>query len=704
MTQKNNSPIGCRDLKARQIFPPSSFYHNGKGGEILDITKAPFNAKGDGITDDTAAFCAAMKFVRENVEVASSGDRVSCMDRRTHSWIIYVPNGIYLVSNTISQCWPALAMNIRNGWSKVNYLKINSPEHEKTLYKQTAGKVPYLHNNPKLTAFDDNNGSYMRGQYNDAIIYDEVNWAIRIIGESRENTIVKLKDDASGFGAGNAKPVISFYLLERGSNVNIGNFFENITVNTGKNNPGAVGLRWNSSNLGGIRNTAIISEDGKGAVGLLMGCNNATGYFRDIFISGFDTGMKLSAGRETMIALEYATFTKQNKVAVYVGNAGAGAGGDSLSARKILINKTPLAMQCTRAAQVVLLESRINAEKASLLEEDSSLIMRDVLFNRKALPEQHFNVEIAIEDQPLVKPEINLKKWVCVDDFGAVGDGKTDDTPAIQKAMDSGLPVVSFRKPNYVINGTVKIPAHVREIEGAFSNLVRRKSIAFNAPALFEVAEASKSPLLIHRIHSAGGVLVDHAISRPLIMEDIYVIFNHIRSYAVIDGYLYPYAADSKTEIWRGYRNSTPEVRKKVFITNNISPTGDKKDGSIAIKNVDFFGRMINSEHVPGGLYSFSNSNAWIFGFKSENSETAFAARDNTRLEVLGGSFLLFSQLEGPVIYSENSKVSALFYLWHWRIVPEIILRKIKSGKTTEILAKEFTPLKSEDSCIVRVD
>ena len=694
---------GDRNPNLNQRFPEHAFYHNGEGGEILDVTKPPFNAKGDGITDDTVALSSAMRFVREHYEIAASQNDVSCSERKNHNWIIYLPTGTYLVSNTISQGWPALAMNIRNGWKNINYLKVNSPEHEKALYEQMAGKIPYLHNNPQCFAVDDNNGSYMRGQYGDAMVYGEVNWGLRIIGENRKNTIIKLKDNTRGFENEKAKPVVLFYLLERGSNVNIGNFFENITIDTGRNNPGAVGLRWNSSNLGGVRNVAITSGDGTGETGLSMECNNATGYFRDLLISGFDTGMRLSAGRETMVVLEHSTFSGQKKVAIYVGNAGSGAGGDSFSARKLLIRDTPLALHCGRAGQVVLMQSQITAENGICAEIDASLIVRNVLFNGNALPEQRSTVELPVEEQPVVNPEIDLSRWACVDDFGAVGDGKTDDTVAIQRAMDSGRPVITFTKPNYVVDGQVNIPAGVKEIDGTFANIIRRKSAAFDAPALLTVAENSETPLLVHRILSAGGVLVDHAAVRSLVMEDIYVMFNHIHHMASIDGYLFPYGADEKTEIWRGYRNSTPEVRKKVFITNCISSTGDKPDGSLAIQNVDFFGRMVNSEHVSGALYSFFNSTVWILGFKSENSETVFAARKNTRMEILGGSFLLWSKLKGPVIYAEDSDISTFFYLWHWRIVSPIILRKTKSGETGEILAKEFMPLTSEDACVIRI-
>ena len=42
-------------------------------------------------------------------------------------------------------------------------------------------------------------------------------------------------------------------------------------------------------------------------------------------------------------------------------------------------------------------------------------------------------------------------------DFGAVGDGKADDTEAIQQAVDSGIGTIRFPKGIYRINKTIVI-------------------------------------------------------------------------------------------------------------------------------------------------------------------------------------------------------------------------------------------------------
>ena len=719
---------GDRALPVNVVFPENAFYHRDVNCCILNVKEPPFNAKGDGVTDDTKALCDAMRFVRDHLEIITrkNGDR-QCGHRYTRNWLIYLPDGEYLVSNTISQGFPALAMNILNGWNKVNFFPVDSPEHEAELYRLSGNSArPYLHGNPEITAFDDHRGNYMRGQYGMAEVYDECNWAIRIFGQSRQKTIIRLKDQTTGFEDGNAKPVLTYYLLQRGSNINIGNFLENVTINTGKGNPGAVGLQWNNSNFGAIRNVAIRSGDTQGHTGLRMHCNNATGQIQDMRIDGFDRGIDLAAGRETMIAMEYVTLSGQRISALHVGDAGSGAGGDSLSARKIRITDCQNPIQVGVAGQLVLLDSEIAAEKggtAITLDPDAFLLARRVKISGyehslanggKSVSDDLTDyttrpplgggktLELAVKDIPVMLPETDLTKWADVEDFGAKCDGRTDDTAAVQRAMNSGKAKIFFRHPACVINGTVRIPASVREIDFQFAAIQRTEVKQFDAPAFFEVSEESGSPLLIHHCYTAGGVFVDHAVNRPVVMEDISVLFHHARSVATSLWRLFVSPVPQKTEVWRLYRNTSPQGKpKEIFVNNCIGFAPGGKTNNLAVENVRCWARMIDSEHVPGPLYSFRNSEAWIFGFKSENSDTILSATNHSRVEILGGSFLNWSRKKGPtVITDQTSAAMALFYLWHWRVAPAEIVNV--AGRTT-VKQQDISHLKKEDGAVIFV-
>lgn len=675
---------GDRKPAVHCTFPAEAFYHNNRGGCVLDVTQAPFFAKGDGVSDDTEALCAAMTFVREHREVVSRGEKTMCHPRGDRNWIIYLPDGIYSVRNTVSQNWPARAMNILDDWSHINYFQVQSADEEWELYRRSPQGKPCLHCTDELTAIDNNDGCFIRGQYGSGLVYDEINWNIRIFGESRENTVIRLQDNAEGFGPGAQRSVLSFFLLQRGSNINLGNFLENLTIDTGRNNPGAVALRWNSSNWGGIRNVRLCSGDGNGAVALMLDCNNATGYCRDLLLEGFETGIDLSAGRETMLVLEYATIRQMKKLGVHVGDARSGGGADCFNGRLLLVEETPCAMVVGQAGQGILLESSLEIQdKPWQIFGNGFLLWRSLEARGQRLADgctaelqAAANLSwqsLEIREQPLF-PSCVPAERIIVEDFGAIGDGHTDDTAAVQRAMDSGAPVICFSRSNYVINGTVRIPATVREITGLFAGIQRsvRSDHLNDSHAIFTVAETAESPLLIHQIATGGGIFLDHEAERVTVLEDIMVLFNHCRVDAAEDNMLFPSAVPQDAPLWRLYRNSHPEgPRKKLFVTDCLGFAADDGMHDCSIENVAVWGRFLDTEHVET-LYSFRNCQAWVFGFKSENTSTLIRACSNSHVEFLGGTLLEFSRHEEPVLESHDSSLSACFCFWHWQLAPEV--------------------------------
>jgi hypothetical protein len=266
--------------------------------------------------------------------------------------------------------------------------------------------------------------------------------------------------------------------------------------------------------------------------------------------------------------------------------------------------------------------------------------------------------------------------------------------------MDSGKPVVYFPKANYVVNGTVAIPASVREITWLFGGVHRSAEAVADSPALFRVAESSTEPLLMHGAITAGGVLLDHEADRPVVLEDIEVWFHHVRSYARGAGMLFPSGAAQTTPVWRLYRNTRPEGEtKEVFVNNCLFFAADGKEGKYALENVRAWARMVNSEHLPGAQYAFRHSDAWILGFKSENADRLFSANDHARLEVLGGSFLNWAHQEGPMVVSKDSDVSVLCYVWSQ--IPDTVLREEAGGEAKTVPAAQCERIGSAKGAVI---
>ena len=95
----------------------------------------------------------------------------------------------------------------------------------------------------------------------------------KIQGQNRDKTIIKLKDRTASF-ADPAKPKPVIKLCSRnqldGGNMGHWNSLMNLTVDTGKGNPGAVGVDYLASNEGSLRSILVRSGDGAGVMGIDM--------------------------------------------------------------------------------------------------------------------------------------------------------------------------------------------------------------------------------------------------------------------------------------------------------------------------------------------------------------------------------------------------------------------------------------------------
>jgi len=136
--------------------------------------------------------------------------------------------------------------------------------------------------------------------------YDIVNGTVGavLVGESREGTVIRLADGT--WPVDNVditqSPGWETYrdrvVLHGGDcgNTAFGKEMHNFTVNIGKNNAGAIGVNFSTANHGGISDVNIISEDGKGSIGLsLNGGEIGPAYAHSIYVKGFKTGIYASA-------------------------------------------------------------------------------------------------------------------------------------------------------------------------------------------------------------------------------------------------------------------------------------------------------------------------------------------------------------------------------------------------------------------------
>ena len=221
-------PPRLTDNEEPIVFPDDS--------GVVDVTKPPYNAKGDGRSDDSDAIQRAFD------------------DHPSQNRIIYFPDGIYLVSHQIE-----------------------------------FGLSRRFHPDKKIDG------------------RDALHQRLTILqGQSRDKTIIKLADNCPEFQTtGISEPEkdvgrpIGRGVVWTGENVaqHFRNAVRNITIDTGKGNPGASGIQFNASNQGCMHQVKIVSGDGAGAIGCDLGFTGDAGpaVVRHLEVVGFDYGVWVCA-------------------------------------------------------------------------------------------------------------------------------------------------------------------------------------------------------------------------------------------------------------------------------------------------------------------------------------------------------------------------------------------------------------------------
>ncbi|MCM5663883.1 LamG-like jellyroll fold domain-containing protein [Galbibacter mesophilus] len=621
----NVSVIFSQDRKPIRnvIYPEAAFAvfdadtnRLATSGRIIDVTRPPFNAAGDGITDDTEAINAAYTFVAERMEEFGW----QSADSNNGSYQMYFPNGTYLVSNTI------------------------------------------IHNLGNIT---------YTGKETDP---EGVAW-VRFVGQNRDNTIIKLQDNAPGFGAGAQKELISLQKKgvgdREGNNIPAANQISDITIDTGSGNPGAIGVYWMSANTGEMDNVLIKSGDGQGYAGIDMPVFTVQGHYRDITIDGFDYGIASTTRGESNPTYEYITFRNQNIAAVLAED------GSPIFRKAASTNDVPFVIISQDESQIIIIDSQIEGTNSSvpaidLQNEKSQLFIRNTTFSgySASVRKEGENVvsgnveeyvwsdvytlfegfekkslNLPIAESPIMEWESDLSQWANVDEY----PGETD-AERVQNAMNSGKPVVYFPKHEYNINTRITIPASVKFIDFMYSRPSNNTD--------FDIFESSSDMLYIYHINRGSAELIQSA-ARPVVMRN--VTWNNFK--------------------YTGTGTSTMYLES----TAGFGSTVDFCPTPLTI-----YGRSINDENKGTSNFKVFGGTLWTMGFKTESETVAFEVRDGGFAEVLGGfRNEVGKKAEEPFVLNDNSNVSFIGYN-HLSGSGDPIITEIQDGIEQTILRTQL--------------
>ena len=433
-----------------------------------------FGAKGDGKTDDTQAILKALKASGDDMGPAFWQDR-----------LVYLPDGTYRVSDTL------------------------------------------------LKRYSD--GSFASG--------------LSLIGESRDKTIIKLTDKAPGFGdAQHPKAVIftaskiidkknptgggkDYATLGEGNDAYM-NFVENLTVDVGAGNPGAIAVDFLGNNLDAVRNVDLKAPAGSGAIGLSMTRKwPGPSLIANIAIDGFAVGIA-TAQTEYGLTFDHIKLHGQGQAAIRNDQ-------NSLVFRDLVIDGANPVIQNTGDKGFLAIEDgHIEAaDPAALFRNEGYVTLRKValsggeasgvLHGKDWQPGAVPDWITALAEAPAPAKD-TPEHWVSPARFGAIGDPNQDATQALRQAFASGAAVIYLPHGTYAISDGIDIPASVQRIVGMNSTLrvlpKRQPTFLRNTGMLRVPGEGQ--PLIIERLafdntNQGDQLALEQSGARELVLRDI---------------------------------------------------------------------------------------------------------------------------------------------------------------------------------------
>ena len=264
-------------------------------------------------------------------------------------------------------------------------------------------------------------------------------------------------------------------------------------------------------------------------------------------------------------------------------------------------------------------------------------------------PKKKTYVGLPIERQPVYEWNGDESIVAEVDAYGALGDGVTDSTAAIQAALSSGKEYIIFGEGRYLVSSELHIPASVKAMNFMYCDFAI-------TPAFAEEKEK-------------GMFVIDEDSSDPLYMDDGFVFekfygyLRFIRHSAKRDLYV----SDLHVQTGAVYFNTVGGSR---VMMNNVASTmgvfGGKGYGSVPCFRFSdgqkVWIRQFNPERSADNVLVERNCDFWIFGFKTEGpAGKAYNIRGGSRAEIFCGHAIIATDDGTPCIENDESSVFAFF-------------------------------------------
>ncbi len=380
-------------------------------------------------------------------------------------------------------------------------------------------------------------------------------------GQGRDLTTIRVPDGMANF---NGQQDSSKAVIWTGSRPaqRFRNAIRDLTIHTGSENPGAIGIQFNASNQGTIRNVRIVSGDRQGRIGLDLGHTDEIGplLVRNITIEGFDEGIR-TWWPVNSCTFEHITLKNQNKFGwhnyhqmVFIrglhsenqvpaifnrkdswgtvtlvdselrGLPGAEKTSGVLNQRQLYIRNTSITGYGKSIDNADKGRDKGDVKQPGLVTEDTS---------HKNVASQFHNLNgtlpqkrrfLPVKETPEVpwgEPDID---WLNIIDFGADPNGEQDSSAALQAAIDSGAKTVYLPGgSHFFFNQEVRIHGHVERIIGLEGRCRFGDEATWRLVDLDQTRSEDDAPVvIIERCSNESGgqnVTIQHESTRTLIVS-----------------------------------------------------------------------------------------------------------------------------------------------------------------------------------------
>jgi hypothetical protein len=651
---------------AQSPEPKSAIEKLPDAAGFIDVTQAPYNADPSGKTDSTDALQRAFS------DAALRTPGVFTKEKRAVQ-IIYLPSGTYRVSKP---------MVVVSKETVKRYAK-----HQRD-YKKEVAFLP----NPQV----DEDGlprPHLAGYLNGHIM---------LIGESPDTTRIVLADNSPAF-KGKPVPLIRF-LEARKANTAYFNWIKNLSINTGRGNPGAIAVEFICSNIGGMRNVRFVCPDREqpSAIGIDLPVSaGGLGYLTHIEIDGFKKGVSIG-GDHPGFLFEDLHLRNQSEVGIENNNK-------NLTLRKVYSqNRVPALIATTPGAITYLLDSEFTggASTNTAIINAGHLFARNIKTDgynfalksrghsfpggsiREYVTDGTVKLFDAAPDTSLNLPvrETPDHPWPAPDEWSIFDpSAQDDDTAALQALIDNGTEQIFIKgaEKRLHLTGTIHLRGKLKRLHGGWCNMLVRNEGPIGQP--------------LFKFHSgAAGLMIFEAFSNAQHRNTFTTFVNASEKTVVIRDVFMGYGVSS-------YRNTGSG---DLYLENVVTGGGDFPQIAEAstpgwlFKNQHVWFRNLNPEEWVPDIQA--DEGAVVFGLGGKVGELYgihLKVVNHARVEIFGLKCNTnrrfkekygkgqYTNLDGVSIEVENAELSLGVYHDGTHQFPDPVFIREQNGDVTKELS-----------------